>query len=113
MRDETERFDLAAAMTPKAVVERLAKQGVIISERTLREKARRIGACRIIGKTMFLMPADVEAIIEAARVPPRGIHSAVHAPGFIGQSVDVDALRAKIMEKSRSYGKQQRAKRTT
>jgi hypothetical protein len=99
MDDETEKFDLAAAMTPKAVVERLAKQGVVVSERTLRENARRIGACRIIGKTMFLMPADLTAIIEAARVIQRGHHFEHPAHALVPKSYDTEALLKRLEKK--------------
>lgn len=38
-----------------------------VSERTVRETARALGACRIIGKAMILLPEDVEAILEASK----------------------------------------------
>ena len=63
--------ELSDAMTPSAVKEKFAAQGIIVSERTLREKARRIGACRIIGKTMFFMPSDIDLIIESAKSVPK------------------------------------------
>ncbi|MCT7665638.1 hypothetical protein [Shinella kummerowiae] len=59
--------ELSEAITPGAVVETLAARGVVISERTLREKARRTGACRIIGRAMFFMPDDLERLIDAMR----------------------------------------------
>ncbi|MDX0631832.1 DNA-binding protein [Sinorhizobium medicae] len=37
-----------------------------ISPRKLRQMARELGACRIVGNKVFLLPADVEAILEAA-----------------------------------------------
>lgn len=40
------------------------------SERRLREIARKIGACRIVGNRMLLTKADVEAIFEASRPCP-------------------------------------------
>ena len=58
---------LSNAFTPRAVVAILQSRGIVVSERTLREKARKLGACRVIGKAMFLMPADIDAIIEAAK----------------------------------------------
>lgn len=51
-------------LTPKTVVDNLLKTGVKISERTLREKARAIGAYRQVGRAMFFLPADVEKIME-------------------------------------------------
>jgi hypothetical protein len=65
--DAENRLKLSEALTPHAAVAILQSKGIAVSERTLREKARKLGACRIIGKAMFLMPADIEAIIEAAK----------------------------------------------
>lgn len=62
---------LTDAITPAAAAAKLLEAGVRISERTLRERARALGACRIIGKTMFLMPSDIDAILEAAKPAPR------------------------------------------
>src|SRR5579859_4967947 len=36
-------------------------------ERTVRSTARRLGACRIMGKTMILLPEDIETILEATK----------------------------------------------
>src|SRR5687767_13352721 len=41
-----------------------------VSERRIRQMARRLGACRIFGKTMILTPDDVKALLEAARPCP-------------------------------------------
>ncbi|SCX00693.1 hypothetical protein DSM25558_0162 [Agrobacterium sp. DSM 25558] len=59
--------DLSQAMTPAMVAKTLRNRGIMISERTLRERARRIGAFREIGKAMFFMPEDIEALLEAAK----------------------------------------------
>lgn len=40
------------------------------SERKLREIARKIGACRIVGNRMVLTQTDVDAILEATRPCP-------------------------------------------
>ncbi|MBY2932498.1 hypothetical protein [Rhizobium leguminosarum] len=63
--------DIEGAITPEQLVAKFAKAGISISERTLRERARQVGAYRLIGKTMFLMPEDVEKIIEAAKPVPQ------------------------------------------
>ncbi|WP_133118169.1 hypothetical protein [Rhizobium hidalgonense] len=63
--------EIESAITPEQLVAKFAKAGISISERTLRERARQVGAYRLIGKTMFLMPEDVEKIIEAAKPMPR------------------------------------------
>jgi hypothetical protein len=62
---------MISAFKPEAVVAMLAGQGIIISERTLKERARKLGACRIIGNTMFLLPADIDRILEAAKPEPK------------------------------------------
>ena len=61
--------DLSDAITPAMVVENMRERGIHLSERTLREFARRVGACRIIGKAMFFMPEDIEVLIAAAKPP--------------------------------------------
>lgn len=55
-----------SAISPSSAVAKLQSAGIQISERTLRERARRIGAFREIGKAMFFMPEDIEKIITAA-----------------------------------------------
>lgn len=61
---------LDEAISPATAVAKLQAAGINISERTLRERARSIGACRIIGKAMFLLPSDIEMIITAAKPEP-------------------------------------------
>lgn len=63
--------DIEGAITPSQLVERFAKAGIRISERTLRERARQLGAYRQMGKTMFFMPEDVETIVEASKPEPK------------------------------------------
>ena len=41
------------------------------SARRVRQLAREIGACRIVGNRMVLTPEDVQAILEASRPKPR------------------------------------------
>ena len=45
--------------------------------RTLKELARKIGACSIIGKNMFFTENDVKAIMEATRPCPSSSESVV------------------------------------
>ena len=40
------------------------------SERRVRDKARELGACRILGNRMVLLPDDVNSILEATRPCP-------------------------------------------
>ncbi|MBY2921033.1 hypothetical protein HF259_06215 [Rhizobium leguminosarum] len=63
--------DIEGAITPSQFVERFAKAGIHISERTLRERARQIGAYRQMGKTMFFMTEDIDTLIEASKPKPR------------------------------------------
>lgn len=70
MEDGENWKTLGSAITPAEAVRKLQDRGINLSERTLREFARRVGACRIIGKAMFLMPSDVDTILEASRPKP-------------------------------------------
>lgn len=56
-------------ISPADAVDILGKAGVKISERTLRDKARSIGAYRKIGQAMFFLPADLDAIAESCLSP--------------------------------------------
>jgi hypothetical protein len=40
------------------------------SERHVRELARRLGACRVLGNRMVLLPQDVQTILEATQPCP-------------------------------------------
>lgn len=55
---------LDRVISPAEAVEILFTRGVKVSERTLREKARRIGAYREVGQAMFFLPEDLEKIME-------------------------------------------------
>jgi hypothetical protein len=74
-RVEVEMTVLDDAISPATAVEKLQAAGIHISERTLRERARAIGACRIIGKAMFLLPSDIDTIITAAKPEPAKCHT--------------------------------------
>lgn len=56
---------LDTGMTPAQVVAHLAEKGQKVSERALRAKARELGACRIFGKAMILLPEHVDLIFGA------------------------------------------------
>jgi hypothetical protein len=64
---EYQMANLSDAITPTLVVEKMQERGIHLSERTLRDFARKVGACRIIGKAMFFMPEDIEILIAAAK----------------------------------------------
>ena len=50
--------------TPAELAERMGW-----SERHVRDKARELGACRILGNRMALLPEDVKTILEATKCP--------------------------------------------
>ena len=58
------RAILEEAMSPALAVEKLAVKGVHISERSLRKRARELGACRVFGKAMLLLPEHIEILLE-------------------------------------------------
>lgn len=53
---------LDTGKTPAQWVELLAVRGIHISERTLREKANRLGACYKLGGAMVLTPEHIDMI---------------------------------------------------
>ena len=55
---------LPTFVTPEALAESTGW-----SPRRVRELARTLGACRILGNRMVLAPEDVRAILEASRPP--------------------------------------------
>ncbi|WP_149738460.1 hypothetical protein [Rhizobium sp. RU20A] len=83
------------AISPAVAVAMLQGQGIKISERTLRERARELGACRVIGKAMFLLPVDIEAILEASK-PVRRSASAPSASAW--SEADSLALYQRLRE---------------
>lgn len=52
---------------PSEWVAILASRGFPVSERTLREKAHRLGACHKIGRVMLITPAQIDEIIGEKR----------------------------------------------
>lgn len=82
-----------------------------VPERTLRAKAREIGACRELGKTTILLEGDVQAILEAMRPCPSKSTGAAKS-GTIEAPLrgdDYGALRERLTGKSRS-GSRRRSK---
>ena len=53
--------------TPAEWVRLLAARGLDISERALREKANRLGACHRLGRAMLITPEQIDLILEAGR----------------------------------------------
>lgn len=107
---------LDGAITPAAAVAKLQALGIHVSERTLRERARALGACRIIGKVMFLLPADIETILEAAKPKPKVRYEVLpYEPqtARIGPWTDADSekLRQRILDQNKQRNKTARKTR--
>lgn len=49
----------------------LKARGFDVSERTLRSKARELGACHVIGKAMIITPEQIDAILEDCLCPSK------------------------------------------
>lgn len=62
---------LARGRSPADWVPIFAEKGVAISERTLRAKARALGACYVIGKAMIITPEQIDTILESSIRPPK------------------------------------------
>ncbi|PDT47428.1 hypothetical protein CO661_11830 [Sinorhizobium fredii] len=95
-----ESSGLPAGRTPEEVAHHFG-----ISPRRVRQMARELGACRIFGNRMFLLPTDVEAILEASRPKPK---PAYHPRGR--DSADLDELLAlrKQMEREEAARKKKK-----
>lgn len=86
---------LPTIFTPVEVARHLG-----VAERTVRERARAIGACRIIGKKTIMTEGDVALFMEAIRPCPSQSTSAVisgitGAPSPDGDFAALQALRTK------------------
>lgn len=55
---------LDEAKTPAEWVEILFEKGITYSERSLREKANKLGACAKLGRTMLITPSHMETILK-------------------------------------------------
>ena len=52
-------------VSPETFAQQLTElSGAHVSARSIRARARKIGACHIFGKAMILMPEDVERLLE-------------------------------------------------
>ncbi|MDK1493351.1 hypothetical protein QN219_25435 [Sinorhizobium sp. 7-81] len=113
----TEINTLDGALTPAAAVAKLQAAGIQVSERTLRERARALGACRVIGKAMFLLPSDIEVILEAAKPKPRvrydvSPYEPQPAPIRAWTDDDTEKLRERILNQNKQRNKAARKART-
>jgi len=80
---------LPETTTPEALADHMGW-----SERRVRDLARRLGACRILGNRMVLLGEDVAAIMEAAKpCPSKSIAVREALSGSIGERLpDVDSV---------------------
>ena len=99
-------------MTRAIAIERVTPEQLAdeigCSSRHVRKLARDLGACRIFGKTMFLMPDDVQAILEASRPCPSHSSSAAKS-GTTGEplpSGDYEDLQAILTNRKRESSPQ-------
>lgn len=95
---------LDEVISPAEAVETLGRRGLKISERSLREKARLIGAYRQIGKAIFFLPSDLEKIMEPqACSPSQGVPKA-RTGSRAGQSTvsGLSEARAKLQSLKRA-----------
>jgi hypothetical protein len=73
------------------------------SERRVRDKARELGACRILGNRMVLLPDDVNSILEATKPCPSKSISVREAMSGTTEvrlpDVDSEALLAHLARK--------------
>jgi hypothetical protein len=61
---------IAEGKTPGQWVAELAARGIPVSERSLRERARALGACRLLGNAMILLPEHIDRIFGLAPREP-------------------------------------------
>src|ERR1051325_4550159 len=62
--------------SPAAWCEIFAGKGLAMSERTLRAKARDLGACHVVGKAMIITPDQIDRILEDCLCPSNHIGAA-------------------------------------
>jgi hypothetical protein len=94
---------LENAISPAEAVETLGRKGLKISERSLREKARLIGAYRQIGKTIFFLPSDLEKIMEPQLCSPSSNAQKARSGSRAARSTvsDLSEARAKLQSLKR------------
>ena len=88
---------LDEARSPSEWIELLSQRGIVISERTLREKANRLGARHKIGRAMLITPAQMEFILGAEEGENARCHSnatSAARPGGSGAGSNTRAPRS-------------------
>jgi len=53
---------LAKAMSPENALKALAEKGIVMSEQTLRRRAKNLGAYKKLGRAIFFLPEDLKLI---------------------------------------------------
>ncbi len=79
---------LDSGKRPGEWVEVLAERGYEVSERTLREKANRLGACYKLGREMIITPEQLDTIFMEGQ-PCRSKHTAGAIP--IGSGAELSS----------------------
>ena len=83
--------------TPAQWVDELGRRGVDVSERTLRERARHLGACRMLGNAMILLPEHIDTIFEEPTCLNRT------SEGASGGSVDTLLMATNTSERALAH----------
>lgn len=89
---------IAEGKTPSQVVADFAAKGIMVSERSLREQARRKGAYREMGRTMILLPEHIDEIFEE----PQCRSSSMKEAGSSG-SVDELLMQTDMSERALAH----------
>src|ERR1700693_4095199 len=91
---------LPETTTPEALAKHMGW-----APKRVRRLAKRLGACRILGNRMALMPEDVQSILEATKpCPSKSIDARAALSGNIGErlpDIDSAALLAHLTRKPR------------
>lgn len=69
---------LERSRSPAQWCDVFAEKGIPISERTLRLKARQLGACHVIGHAMLITPEQIDLILEDSACRSKHTREAKH-----------------------------------
>ncbi|WP_210212010.1 hypothetical protein [Mesorhizobium sp. M2A.F.Ca.ET.043.02.1.1] len=78
-----------------------AERGVHLSARTIRENARRLGACRMLGKVMMLLPEHIDRLFQEPQTCPSNSTNATDGGGSKAESTAYRA--ANTTDKALAY----------
>src|SRR5690606_15473597 len=102
---------MSEGKTPSQWVAELARSGVEISERTLRERARALGACRLLGHAMILLPEHIDQIFEEPECRWRST-SEVTSGGLKDELLIATSTSEKALERLTRLSRKQRSGRS-